>query len=212
MFVTPGPIKESTSFQCLVELTQEIMGRAEIVFDAECRWCRKNVHADRWESGYRLYVTGIDAYLIQFLVLSFKVRGTEDDDLSEVKTIEMENRRSSIRYNLNEPLPVYEQHGYRQIGELADVSIHGVRIITPRRYERNQVLRCRVTLPKKVFQQEHLAFDVKCMWCRREKEGIGYETGYRIVAISEKDAPSLLYLLVHHAKPQETKRRAQVVA
>lgn len=211
MFITSGPIKASTSFRCRVELSPQILGLNEIVFDAECRWCRKNIKIDRWESGYSLKMTGINKELISYLTLSYKLDYWDDGNLRDVITIEMENRRKSARFELDEPLPVFELHNYRQIGVLADLSTQGVRLITHKPIDKNGLLCCRVMLSKKVFQQDYLIFDTKCMWCRKEKGSVKYESGHRITNISEQDAAIILHFLIHYAKAQQTSKRIHVV-
>jgi hypothetical protein len=211
MFVTPGPIKKTTSFQCRVELTSTIMGRDEILFDADCLWCRKNVKANRWESGYKLTVTGVDAEIVPYLTLGFKLDGRDADRLPEVSTVEMENRRNSVRHDFNETLAIYEQDSYRQIGELADLSTTGIRLLTKEPIEQDRLLRCRVKLPVDVFQQEYLLLEAKCMWCRKGQDKMQFESGHRIVNITEQDEAILLHLLIHHAKTQAATRSMRVV-
>lgn len=211
MLVTSRPIRASTSFRCRVELPHRIMGHNDVFFNAECRWCRKNVKADRWESGYRLNVTGIDAELVQYLILGFKLCDWGEADLPDAKTRDMENRRRSDRHELCDPLPVFELRSYRQIGKLADLSMAGFRIITQKPIGKDDMLQCRVKLPKKIFQQDYLTLGARCMWCRKRTSDAHYESGHKIVNISEDDASVILHVLIHFAKAQQTKRRVQVV-
>ena len=211
MFITPGPIKESTFFQCQVELTSAIMGRDDIVFDVECLWCRKNIKADRWESGYRLEVTGVDAEMVPYLTLGFDLDDHDYDRLPDVRTVEMQNRRDSVRHEFDENFPIFEQDSYRQIGELADLSTRGMRIYTKEPVKKNELLRCRVKLPREVFQQEYLFLDVKCMWSSKGKGVAQHESGHRIVNISERDDAILIHLLFHYARTQPAKRSVRVV-
>jgi hypothetical protein len=211
MFITPRPAKASTTYQCRVELPLELLGQPEIIFDAECRWCRKNVKADQWESGYKLNVAGKHAKSISYLVLTLKLGYWGDENIADATTREMESRRRQIRYELEEMLPVYELQSYRQIGYLADLSIQGARLITKKRIKKDALNHCRVALSRSIPQQEYLVFDSMCMWCRRSSDGVQYESGHRIVNISEKDSAVLLNLLIHHAEAQLTTKRIQVV-
>jgi hypothetical protein len=211
MFVTSGPVKATAAFRCRVELVRPILGRDEILFDAECRWCRKNVKRDRWESGYALRMTGIDADLVSFLTLSFKLGDLGAEEVPDITVVEMENRRKSVRYEFEEPLKVYEQQSYRQIGQLADLSTHGIRLITRDPVSKDDLLQCRVLLPRKVFRQEYLVFDAKCMWCRRGTNSVQFESGYEIVNISDQDVTIILHLLIHYADAQQEKKRVEVI-
>ena len=54
MFITREPIEISTLLQCRVELPLKILDCDEVVFDAECVWCKKDVSRGWFESGYKL--------------------------------------------------------------------------------------------------------------------------------------------------------------
>ncbi len=210
MLVTPGPIKASTVFKCRVILTQEILGRGEITFEAECRWCRKNIPADRWESGYRLQLNPQEAEMIEYLSLGFKLCDWGDEDLREVRTTDLENRRRSVRYELEEPYPVFELQSYRQIGVVADLSVDGMRLITSKPIAKDAQFSCRVKLPTTIFREDYLMLDVKCMWSRKRETTGDFESGYSIVKLSKEDAAIILHLLIHSSRAQKTKPRVQV--
>ncbi|PKK82971.1 MAG: hypothetical protein CVT49_10935 [candidate division Zixibacteria bacterium HGW-Zixibacteria-1] len=207
MFITDGPIKPTTILQCRVKLKEPILGHDKIYFAAECRWCRKNVAAGHWESGYHLQVSGIEADLISYMVLGFKLCDWGDEDLPDVKTTEMENRRKSVRFEFDGAFPVYEFRGYRQLGTLADISIEGIRIFTEKRFDRDEIFRCRIKLPRKVFQQDFLVLEARCMWCRKQKGVARYESGHMLLNTSKEDLAIILHLLIYYARPQRTKRK-----
>ena len=73
MLITDKAIKPAATFDCQMELRPPMMGYCQVGFSLECRWCRKNVTLDRWESGYRLTASEEDAYLLSYLVLGFKL-------------------------------------------------------------------------------------------------------------------------------------------
>ena len=210
MFVTPEPVRTTTLLHCRVDLPQRILGRAEIIFKALCLWSRKNVRAGCWESGYRLKLTGIDAELVSYLVLSFKLRDWGDANMPQVRTVELDTRRTTVRCEFDSPVPIFDLHSYRQIGDLADLSFGGLRLFALEPIDKGAVLACRVRLPRKVFQQEYLIFEAECMWCRGKQDG-RYETGLRISTISKEDAAIILHMLVHSDRIQRTKMRLQVV-
>ncbi|HVP07364.1 MAG TPA: PilZ domain-containing protein [Candidatus Acidoferrum sp.] len=211
MFVTDRPVKPATTFRCRVELPQDIMDHEQVRFEAECRWCRKNVAKDRWESGYRLTAEGIEAYLISCLVLGFTLGDWGDKTLADVKTVDMENRRRAERYEFESQLAAFEPTSYRQIGLVADLSADGVRLITDGPITEGSKFPCRVKLPKKVFQREFLALNLKCRWCRELKNRNQYESGYRFIDISKEDAAIVLHLMIHYGKPRGSQKRIAVV-
>jgi len=210
MIVTKGPVKTQNTYFCRIGLSRPMSGRNEIIFDAECLWCRKNLKSGAWESGYRLSMSALDSMLIQYLSLSFKLGHWGDANLPGTQVVELENRRRSGRYELDEAIPVFEHGSYRQIGQVADLSAQGVRLISDRPISRGDTLHCRALLPKRIFQQEYLHFDAQCMWSR-EKENGQFESGNRITLISELDSAIILHLIIHNASFLPTKKRLKVV-
>jgi hypothetical protein len=158
-----------------------------------------------------LTVTGVDADLISYLVLSFKLRDCGEGEFPDVKVVDIASRRRTPRYDLEQPLPVFEQGSYRQLGELLDLSIEGLRMITNREVNKDDIICCRVKLPRTIFQQEYLSLDARCMWCRRGPDDGRYESGHRINRISTRDAAIVLHLLIHYAKKQSTTQKIKVV-
>jgi len=211
MMITPGPIKSATLLMCRLKLAGQKMGCYEIIFKAECRWCRKNISTGMWESGYKLNVTGKNKEILSYLILSLKLGYWGNKNVTDVKTVEMDNRRKSNRYELNKPLPVFEHHNYRQLGELADLSTQGALLITKEPISVDDLLCYRVLLAKKVFKQDYMIFEAKCMWSRKGKDGDYYESGHKIVNISEKDAVISLHLMTNCSKKQQTKKRILIV-
>lgn len=211
MLITAEPVKSGMTFTCRLDLPQEILGQRDIEFSAECRWSRKNVELDRWESGYRLNLTGLSAEMIEYLILGFKLCGWADPDVADLKTVELENRRRSVRYEFARPLEVFERNSYRQIGVLADLSVEGMRLLTQKPIEAEQLIECRVRLPKPIFQQEYLILDAICMWCRKGVRTAQHESGFRLVNVPKENAAIILHLIIHYAQPKESRSRVQVV-
>lgn len=211
MLVTSEAIKSSTVYSCRMELPQEILGHRFIEFTAECRWSRKNVELDRWESGYQLSLSGINAEMIEYLILGFKLCGWADPGLEGLQTVELESRRRSVRYEFDKPLPVFEKSNYRQIGVMADLSVEGMRLLTQKPIEQDQLIECRVKLPKPIFQQEYLILEAVCMWCRKGTRTAEHASGFRLVNVSRENAAIVLHLIIHYARPQSTKPRVQVI-
>jgi len=211
MLITENPVKKATILKCRIGLNHKILGLHEIIFDAECRWCRRNIEADRWESGYRLSMTGIHKGLVSYLTLKYGLDEWGDESVGDVLTIELESRRNSTRFEFKDTFPVFEKKGYRQIGLMADLSVQGVRLVSRKPIEKNELLNLRVMLPFKIFQQEYLVFEARCMWCKGRPDNNEFDSGYKIEQISEKDAAIILHLLIHHGQPRETQKRIQVI-
>lgn len=211
MVITKGPIKKSTVLPCRIDLNRPIMGQRAVLFDAECMWNRKNVKAERWESGYRLSVSGVDAELVQYLVLRFRLQGKAAADIPEVKTVNMADRRESARYEFAKKLAVYEQHSYRQIGWLADLSYQGLRLFGHQSLAKNTKHQCRIRLPREIFREDYLIFETECMWSTVSSDGDTFESGHRIRVIEPPHDVIIVYLLIHFGKPLPAQRHKRIV-
>lgn len=70
MFISREPVTIGHLFKCRLELPQPILGRSDIWFDAECRWCMKTKTPGRYESGFSLMnVSELDSEVISYLIL-----------------------------------------------------------------------------------------------------------------------------------------------
>lgn len=209
MFITDTPVKSQDNFKCRVKLARKILARDELIFDAECRWCRKNIDKDRWESGYSLTMSKFDSELLNFLELSFKLGDLGESDLVEADVTELMNRRHSERYNLKQMLPVFELKSYHQIGHLIDLSTGGAKLKTRARLTVGETIHFRILLNHSTFQQEYLHFSAKCCWCRKRESG-EFDSGYQIEKISETDSAILLHLLIHESESINSSPRFEI--
>ena len=208
MLVTLEPISVATVIRCRVDLSQPIMDRSEVVFDAECRWCRKNVKRGWWESGYALKNVSLDdEELISYLVLRFALGEWGPPSPIGVGTAPMENRRLLNRFVAREHLPVREQNSSRHVGGLADLSIGGTRLTTLEPVDKGSVLSCRVALPKRIFQRDYLIFEAECVWCKKNDAKGWYESGYRLINVSEHDTVIIMHLMIHYFEEQPSDER-----
>jgi hypothetical protein len=169
------------------------------------------VTKNRWESGYRLTASDDNAYLLSYLVLGFKLCSWGDPSIPDAETVEIPNRRKAARFEFIDRLPLYEHRSYRQIGMLADLSIDGFRIITETPMSKDEILKCRLQLPKKVLRVELLSLTTQCMWCRPTGSKGRYESGHKFVDVSKEDSAVLLHLMVNYGKPRHGEKKIVVV-
>jgi hypothetical protein len=63
------PIKTNRVYYCSIPLEKKIKGHQEVVFDAECRWCRRNEETSWYNSGYIIrFPSQKDASIIQTII------------------------------------------------------------------------------------------------------------------------------------------------
>lgn len=210
MLLTNESIKPAATYDCQMRLRPPMMGYSQVRFELECRWCRKNVTMRRWESGYRLTASEEDAYLLSYLVLGFKFCDWGDPSVTEVETVEMPDRRKAVRFELTSPLPVFDHHSHTQLGAVMDISMGGFRVASDRSINENDIVTCRLQLPKKLFELEFLSMKGECMWCREVNPG-HFESGYQFVDISKQESAVILYLMINFGTPRHGEKKIVVV-
>lgn len=67
--MSENPVKPNRIYYCSIPLEKKIKGHHEVVFDAECRWCRRNEETTWYNSGYILrFPSPKDARIIQTII------------------------------------------------------------------------------------------------------------------------------------------------
>jgi hypothetical protein len=211
MLLLDEPMKPSESFTGRVELLENIAGYDKIVFDAECRWCRKNVTQHRWESGFIIKLVGVNEYLFKMLQIDFELNNRGDNSISDVKTVEIPNRRMAVRFELNVPLLVMEKSTYRELGSVVDLSSSGVGIIMNQEIRESDTVECRVILPKKIFRQEFLLLTLVCVRCVKLRNNNLFMSGFKVASIEEENASVMAHLIKYYAQEQQTQQKFAVV-
>ncbi len=211
MFVTREKIKSSSVLKCRIELLKPILNHNEIIFEAHQRWCRKNVAKDWWESGYMIEATGINKELLSYLSISFVAEDMKIPGIEDVKTTPASELRETTRYEVKDNYPVYQKLSYHEIGKMADLSREGASFVTPNHIEKGTFLKCKVKLPKTIFQQDYLFFDAECMWCKKHEDTGSYRSGYKLHNVSEEDKVIIIYLIQNYLEEQKTTQKFHIV-
>jgi hypothetical protein len=211
MLLSNQPFKSASVYHFKLKLSEPIMGHDVIEFEAECRWCRKNVTLGRWESGYRISLAEGNGYLMQFVCFGFDLCGWGDNNIQDVKTVDMQNRRKATRFELAPPLPVFEFDSYHQLGTLTDISLEGVRIISSVEFVKGSPFKCRVQLPKQIFQTEYLTLNLKCVRLRKDNVRGVYDTGHLLQAVDKTSSAILMHLMIHYAEKLHSTKKILIV-
>jgi len=74
MLVSENDIEESKSFDCRMALPEVVLGRDQVFFTAECRWCHKNETYGWYEVGFEFKgVSEKDSAVIDQLLRRWEV-------------------------------------------------------------------------------------------------------------------------------------------
>lgn len=72
MVVSKVSVETESRFHCRMALPEKIAGQNQVVFDVECKWCRKDDMSGMFEAGFQLHnVSEKDAHVIGLLLQSW---------------------------------------------------------------------------------------------------------------------------------------------
>ena len=76
MLMSESPIEPGTRHLLRIKLPREIARASQVEFEAECRWSRKSVNEDYFDSGFRItQASEKDRDLIDLLIKFFSFSG-----------------------------------------------------------------------------------------------------------------------------------------
>ncbi|MBN2549039.1 MAG: PilZ domain-containing protein [Anaerolineales bacterium] len=76
---------------------------------------------------------------------------------------------------------VFERDTGQLIGQMADVTPQGAMIISGRPLELDQDFQLRLDLPETIFEQDHMDFDARSVWCQPDLEPSLFNTGFQLL-------------------------------
>lgn len=212
MVVSDEAIEVGKSIRCRIDLDKPILGRSEIQIDVKTRWCRKNLERGWWESGHTLKcATNEASEALSYLILRFSLGEWDVPGTGKIKTVPMPNRRRQARFETTDFFPVRDQDNGKHIGGLANLTPVGAMLTSIEPIKEGRILRCRVELPLKVFQRDYLFFEAECRWCKKNPGKGWYESGYKLIQISEQDAVIIMHLMMHLLSKQNTEKQLGVI-
>lgn len=88
--MTEEPVMIGKKYYCRLPLDRVVNGRAEVFFDAECRWCKQNEQTAWFDSGYILrFSSAANAEIVKELVKSWMVDqiARQNPQIREKKTL-----------------------------------------------------------------------------------------------------------------------------
>jgi len=103
-------------------------------------------------------------------------------------------QQKPVRRQAAENLVVYDMRTNQPIGQVQNMTVAGVKLITDKPVKLSRILYCRIDLPEKLLGSDQVYFDAECRWCRQNKSAGWYESGYRLrnVSASDREIISLL--------------------
>lgn len=101
------------------------------------------------------------------------------------------DKRRVKRWYLVLYLRVYNQDTQEIIGHVVDINKDGIRLVSDKPIQPNQILRLAVDVPKESGTNQRIHLEAESLWCGRDVNPDFYDTGLRILNI---DTHALLQL------------------
>lgn len=108
----------------------------------------------------------------------------------------MPERRKEPRVPVLISLRVYDQGSGEVLGELANLSRHGMMLLSQRLIEPNRVFQVEIPLPEnQSFAGTRLCLGIESLWFEQDEEGGHYWLGFEIIDFAPRAAELLDYLI-----------------
>lgn len=99
----------------------------------------------------------------------------------------MKEARKQERTDAVSFLEVRDAGTGREVGRVTDISIQGMRLLSPDRFEREASLEFEMTMPPRRRTRGGIRFDAKVIWCRKAGDTGQYESGIQMKNITPED-------------------------
>jgi hypothetical protein len=99
----------------------------------------------------------------------------------------MKNRRKINRRYLLYFVRVYDADTRQQIGNLVDITPHGVMIVSQDPIPENQAMRLRLELTSDIADKPFMEFPTRSIWCNPDLEPSLHNTGFEILELALED-------------------------
>ncbi len=99
----------------------------------------------------------------------------------------MEERRKLKRKYLMFYSRIFDRSIGKMIGYLSDMHVEGAMVISEDPIETSKVYRLRMDLPEDAFQQNHIDFEARAVWCKRDVNPNFFMAGFQLLNITPAD-------------------------
>jgi hypothetical protein len=100
----------------------------------------------------------------------------------------MQERRKIKRRFLLYYMRVYDAATRQQIGNLVDITLRGIMIVSERPIPEGQTTRLRVELSEEVAEKPFMEFSARSKWCKPDISPHMYNIGFEIMDLAPEDA------------------------
>ncbi len=108
---------------------------------------------------------------------------------------ETSQQRAQQRYELTQPIPVYDQLSERSMGALVNITIEGMMLLANEPVETNRIYQLVLQLPEPIAGQAEIEVGVDCLWTRSDELARNHWAGFQIIDASQQAIKSIEVLI-----------------
>lgn len=109
------------------------------------------------------------------------------DNSLELERATMIERRDQIRKSTGDYFIVYDCETNEKIGRIIDLSIEGAMLVSESMLPVPMTYKCMIEMPQMIGRHKELHFEAECKWCKQNNRLGWYESGFKIIGLSDTD-------------------------
>ena len=110
------------------------------------------------------------------------------------------NERKLERKELNSPIPIIDVINGGQFGELINVTVEGIMVMTDKEIPTHSIYQLAMQLPIDLEGSNKIELGADCLWCRKAENFHRFWAGFHIIDASDQALIQLDALIDHYAK------------
>ncbi len=110
------------------------------------------------------------------------------------------NERKRERIELNQPITIADTINGGDFGELINVTVEGIMVITDKEIPTDSIYQLSLQLPVNLEGSDRVQLGADCLWCRKAENFHRYWAGFHIIDASDQALRQLETLIAHYAK------------
>lgn len=97
----------------------------------------------------------------------------------------MNDKRNTPRGRTSDYFLIYNSATDELVGRVLNMTVDGAMLISEEPVDPNIVIPCRLTLPEPINGCQEIIFDMESRWSCENRQASWYETGYKLINMSE---------------------------
>ena len=108
--------------------------------------------------------------------------------------------RKHERKELNQSIPIVDVINGGDFGELVNVTVEGIMVITDKEIPTQSIYQLSLRLPIEIAGSNTVELGADCLWCRKVENFHRYWAGFHIIDASDTAMAQIEELIKHYAK------------